>query len=202
MLNEKPPRPFAVYFHHWLNIYVKAHCKESTRDRYQRAFHLSLFPAFRQKDITMITREDVKRLAYSMLAQGKSRNTVKAALTPLELFNHAVEDGLSHRESRDADHETYPRGRRSTRQKSGFLTREELGLLLRTCQAHFPDYYPFVSLLARTGLRPGEALALQWEDFDFQGRFITVHRAFSGARLSTPKNGKTRRVDGPEPTTY
>lgn len=196
VLNEKPPRPFDVYFHQWLNTYVKAHCKESTRDRYQRAFHLSLFPAFGQKDITMITRDDVKRLAYSMLAQGKSRNTVKAALTPLiELFNHAVEDGhlavnpalriMKRTHGEDTPHA----------KKADFLTREELGLLLRTCQEHVPDYYPFVSLLARTGLRLSEALALQWEDFDFQGRLITVQRAFSGSRLSTPKNGKTRHVD-------
>src|SRR6266508_5913615 len=39
-------------------------------------------------------------------------------------------------------------------------TREELGLLLRTCQEHFPAPYPLISLLSRTGLRMGEALGL------------------------------------------
>src|SRR5205823_14446537 len=49
--------------------------------------------------------------------------------------------------------------------------------------------------LARTGLRFGEALALQWEDLDWHGRFIEVRRTFSKGRLTTPKSGKTRRVD-------
>lgn len=40
----------------------------------------------------------------------------------------------------------------------------ELGLLLRMCQEHFPTSYPFVALLARTGLRLGEAVELQRGD--------------------------------------
>jgi integrase len=88
----------------------------------------------------------------------------------------------------------HPEGSEGKR-KADFLTREELGLLLQTCQEHFPDYYPFVLLLARTGLRLGEAIAVQWGDIDMHGRFIEVKRAFSGPLLSTPKNGKPRRVD-------
>lgn len=79
--------------------------------------------------------------------------------------------------------------------KASFLTREELGLLLRTCQEHFPTSYPFVSLLARTGLRLGEAVGLQWGDIDFNGRFIEVQRTRSNWRITTPKSGKGRQVD-------
>jgi len=30
LLDEKPQRPFDVYFKNWLETYVKAHCKERT----------------------------------------------------------------------------------------------------------------------------------------------------------------------------
>jgi integrase len=66
---------------------------------------------------------------------------------------------------------------------------------LRTCQEHFPVFYPFVSLLARTGLRLGEAIGLQWGEIDVQGRFIEVRRTLSDRRVTTPKSGKSRRVD-------
>src|SRR5262249_42541742 len=79
--------------------------------------------------------------------------------------------------------------------KADYFTREELGRLLRMCQERFPAAYPFVSLLARTGLRLGEAIALQWGDLDFHGRFIEVRHTWSGGKLTTPKSGKTRRVD-------
>jgi len=69
------------------------------------------------------------------------------------------------------------------------------GGLLRTSQEHFPAWYPLVSLLARTGVRIGEACALQWGNLDFHGRFIEVRRNCVRYRITTPKSGKTRRVD-------
>ena len=44
-------------------------------------------------------------------------------------------------------------------------------------------------------MRLGEILGLQWEDIDFNGKFIHVQRSYKLGKLSTPKNGRTRRVD-------
>ena len=76
---------------------------------------------------------------------------------------------------------------------------EQLNLLrrhlLRCCQEYFPARYPFISLLAKSGLRIGEALALEWVDIDFDGRFIHVSKTADRGRIGSPKNGKSRRVD-------
>src|SRR6186713_2244575 len=56
-------------------------------------------------------------------------------------------------------------------------------------------FYPLFFLLARTGLRLGEALALQWDDVDLQGRELRVERAIFGTELTTPKSGHGRTVD-------
>jgi integrase len=47
----------------------------------------------------------------------------------------------------------------------------------------------------RTGMREGELIALQPGDIDFQGGFIDVKRNSVRGDITTPKNGKTRRVD-------
>jgi len=73
-------------------------------------------------------------------------------------------------------------------------TADELGIYLNTCLAHFPQYYPFFLLLARTGLRIGEAIALKWGDIDYLGKFITVRRSITDGIENTPKSGKYRRV--------
>jgi integrase len=83
LLDEKPQRPFDSYFRNWLDTYVKAHCKERTADLYADTFRLYLLPTFGQKDIATITREEVKQLAYGLLAQGKSQGTVRNVLAPL-----------------------------------------------------------------------------------------------------------------------
>jgi len=194
--DERQRRPFEVYCRNWLDTYARAHCKASTVSIYETAFRLYLLPAFGQKDLSGITREEVKNLTYDLLAKGKTRSTVKNVLAPIrEMFNHAIEDGhvtfnpalrVLHR-SRTEEGEQ--------KEKASFLTREELGVLLRTGQEHFPDYYPFVSLLARTGLRLGEAVALQWGDLDVTGRFVEVRRTMVYRTLTLPKSGKARRVD-------
>jgi integrase len=196
ILDEGTRRPFDGYFRAWLDSYVKTHCKESTYIAYERGYRLYLGPALGKRDLDQITRENVKQLAYGMLAQGKSRSYVKGTLAPLtEMFNHAIEDGHIPvnpalrilKRSREEE------GRR--RERVAFLSREELVKLLDACQKHFPDYVAFVLCLARTGTRIGEAVALQWDDLDFNGRFAEVRRAINDGKVSTPKSGKSRRVD-------
>lgn len=50
-------------------------------------------------------------------------------------------------------------------------------------------------LLVRAGLRPGEALALRWTDFNFSARQILVERAIFDGHLDSPKGGPSRQVD-------
>lgn len=47
----------------------------------------------------------------------------------------------------------------------------------------------------RTCLRLGEARALQWQDIDFNSRFILVRHTRGKKTLTSPKSGKQRRVD-------
>jgi integrase len=72
---------------------------------------------------------------------------------------------------------------------------DELAALLDTYQIHFPRHYPFILTLARTGLRFGEGLGLQWKDIDFKGRFINIERSLSKGRIEIPKSGLARKVD-------
>ncbi len=65
-----------------------------------------------------------------------------------------------------------------------------------------PEADPLVLLLARTGLRVGEALTLQVSDIDLARREVSVRRtwgsrqkALGAQRINTPKSGQPRRVD-------
>jgi len=53
------------------------------------------------------------------------------------------------------------------------------------------------SLLITTGMRPGEALALKWEDIDLKGGKVTVNRTLTrlgrGWRIEEPKTARSRR---------
>jgi len=75
------------------------------------------------------------------------------------------------------------------------LTRDEAALFLVAARQHTPDEHPLFLCALRTGLRLGELLGLQWGDVDFHGRFIEVRRNLVAGRVTTPKSGKSRRVD-------
>lgn len=71
------------------------------------------------------------------------------------------------------------------RRKARRLSRDEVQ---RLCDAATPRYRPVIMMLAWTGLRVSEALALRWEDIDFEAKEILVRRQLDDkGRLKKPK---------------
>lgn len=95
---------------------------------------------------------------------------------------------------------------RQTQRKGNFLTKEELKEFLKLAQNTTLSYFfPLVHLMAYTGLRQGEALALKWSDIDFENKRITVDKTAVRIKerqtLQTPKTKKSKRVISIDPAT-
>lgn len=95
---------------------------------------------------------------------------------------------------------------RQTQRKGNFLTKEELKEFLKLAQTTTLSYFfPLVHLMAYTGLRQGEALALKWSDIDFENKKITVDKTATRIKekqtLQTPKTKNSKRVISIDPTT-
>ncbi len=197
-MKKKPQIPlFAEYAERWLETYAKVHLKPGTWHRYSNDIRLHLTPTFGHKRLDTITRQDIRDLIATKHEAGLAWNSVRNFICPLrEMLNHAVDDGVLavSLATRLGKLNKKPADRQQDIQP---LTREELRLYLDTVRQHFPREYPFFLTLARTGLRRGEALALQWDAIDWNGRFLEVRHTYCHAsrRLISPKNGKTRRVD-------
>jgi integrase len=171
-----------------------SHLKHSTAARYEGILknHLG---ALRDQPLDLIKRADVKELIFAKQKKGgMAPGTVKNIQRFISrVFSDAVEDELvtmnpaarlgKHINSKEYRFDISP------------LTRDEARVFLDTIQAHYPRHYPFFLCALRTGMRLGELLALQWGDIDFHGGFIEVRRSFTRGHYTTPKNGKTRRVD-------
>lgn len=95
---------------------------------------------------------------------------------------------------------------RQTQRKGNFLTKEELKEFLKLAQTTTLSYFfPLVHLMAYTGLRQGEALALKWSDIDFKNKKITVDKTAVRIKekqtIQTPKTKNSKRVISIDPTT-
>jgi integrase len=190
-------KDYAVGF---LETYSAMNHKESTTESYQSVLKNHVNPAIGDKQLDEITKQDIKDLLLQKRQDGLSPATVKlikAYTAPI--FECAVGDDelIEANPVRSLGKKTQEmlREKNSGREDINPLTRDELKRLLDTINAEFSAHYPFCLLLARTGMRVGEALALQWGDFDFNSRFIEVRRQYSKGRIFSPKSNKSRRVD-------
>jgi len=146
--------------------------------------------------VTDITRAHIKNFLHGKINEGYSKSTannLRAIIS--DTLNEAVDAEVilanpSHRLGKIGKKE-------NAKVDINPLTRDEVKKLLATVQMdrELSSHYPLFLLLARTGLRTGEGIALKWDDIDFNGGFIHVERTFSKGRVGTPKNGRSLTVD-------
>jgi integrase len=194
LTNDRKSPTFGDYAKTWIAVTVPATCKASTERDYKYILANHVLPEFGKVLVTKINRLMVKQFLMKKVNDGYSSSTVTHIKNVIGgVFNLAVDDEVipanpSHRLGKVM---------RTRRLGAAIdpLTRDELSILLKSFKTHFPRHYPLALTLARTGMRLGETLALQWGDIDFRGRLITVKRGFSRGKVETPKNDKIRRVD-------
>jgi integrase len=74
-----------------------------------------------------------------------------------------------------------------------FLTFAESDPLMKAAEDE-PDWWTFIVVGLRTGLRVGELIALRWVDVDFRARKLRVKRSIYEGVETSPKSGRERDV--------
>ncbi len=209
-----PDTTVAEYAERWLPL-IKASVKRSTAESYEQTLKLHILPALGNVKVRQLPRGRIKTLLAEKLREGKVKRKVERGVTkeirsPLArdsvriihatlraMLNAAVDDGVllanpAEKLGRQLRLVTPPAARQ---EEIKAMTREQVEAFLGATAREAPRHEPLLLLLARTGLRIGEAIALQWIDLNLPEREIRVERAFSHGRIETPKAGHGRTVD-------
>ena len=187
-----------AYATRWLGL-ISGSVKRRTAETYAGILTRHILPALGRLKVRELHRGRVKALLAEKLGRGGlSRGTVSLVQSTLRaLLNAAVDDGVLVANPADRLGRQLrlivPKAARQEEIKA--LNREQVEGMLSAAWEAARRLYPFFLTLVRTGLRLGEALALQWDDLDFTAREIRVARSFSKHRLETPKSGHGRTVD-------
>ncbi len=174
--------------------------KEGTKDTYQNLLALHITPVFGTRRITDITAAEVEDWWARLRAKGLSHvrlGNIRGVL--IGIFQRAVTAGLLSRNPAEAIRGRLGREDREIRQAE-WLTEPELIAFLGVAAQREPRYYPFLLMSATTGLRAGEAVALQVGDVDVQHGRLAIRRAIRKHKIGSPKSGKPRTVDVPPAT--
>ncbi len=189
------------YAKRWLDR-ISASTKPRTTESYAQCLRLYIVPAFGNKPVRSLSRGQIISFLSAKLRDGLSRNTVRIIHATLRgMIYAAIDDGIitANPASRLGKTLRLVASAKDRQEEIKAMGRSQLEAFLnavRNAKSKLDrSYYMFFLLLARTGLRLGEALALEWNDIDFVGRTIRVERAFSGGQIERPKSGHGRDVD-------
>ena len=207
VLAPPPPRPvravtLRAYAERWLQSDVALRLKPATHETYEQILRLHLLPTLGDTPLPALTRLQLKDFLAARVRAGLGPARLQLTLAVLTTCLHAaVEDGLL------AANPALKLGRYTERSRTPVRTIEiftpaELEAILRAAERALPALAPLLLVMARTGLRLGEALTLRVEDLDFSRRDLWVRRSWGAAkrtygdgRIGSPKSRRQRRVD-------
>lgn len=187
------------YLEIWLQL-KKRQVKQSTLLKIDRSFRLYVLPRFGFTKVSSIKRLDCVQWVNAM-CEDLNVDSVKSYVAPLI---NALEDAVNEYRIIDTNPMKNIKYPRSNKRKNivNFFELDELKKLLDVSERQKENFYQsnyqyfvLTTLLARTGLRLGEALALNWNDIDGNNLSVskTLYREKGQDFITSPKTESSYR---------
>ena len=175
---------------------------ENARASYQGNLVRWIYPALGDVRLPEITPPQLSALLLSMQAQGKAQSTVLKVYTVLQgLFKMAYRSDTIPLNPMDKVDRPKPRkDEQPKEEEKKAYTAPELHRILQCLKAEPLKWRCYVSLVADTGVRRGEACGIQWGDIDFKAGTITFRHNLqytpaAGVYDTSTKGKRARTVD-------
>jgi integrase len=162
--------------------------KLSTQHGYKTVLAKHVLPYWRDWRLRDIGRQDIQQSVADRFKQQLGWQTVRNAWTLLSgILETAVEYGyLSMNPARGVK---FPA--KELKEAPALITGEDFMKLLK----HLDEpYRTMVTLIAATGLRIGELLALRWRSLDLEIGTLSVRESVFEGKFQSPKTQKSRRT--------
>lgn len=179
---------------------VETRSTETTRASYQGNLDNWILPALGDVKLPEITSAQLTALLVGMQKQKKSHSTVIKIYTILNsLFKMAYLGDMIDRNPMDKVQRPKHRKDETKSPEAEAYTSSEVQAILSALDGEPLKWRCFAHLLIDTGVRRGEACALQWKDVDLKTGTALVHQNLcytpaKGVYLDKPKSGKSRTV--------
>lgn len=186
---------FSEYFQQWIDIYKKGAIREATMAKYR------MTQRWVEKLMPELKVAELNRTAYQQLLNAYAKEHERQ--TTLD-FHHqlkgaildAVDDGLI---ERDPTRKAIIKGKTPRVKKIKYLSQFELHTLLSDLDLkEEPNWDWFILLVAKTGMRFSEALAITPGDFDFARQTLSISKTWDykgeGGFLPTKNKSSVRKI--------
>ena len=178
----------------WLNSYVAVDRKSSTLENYKTIASRHILPNIGRIRLEKLKPHDIQRLIAKKMKEGLSARTVR-------LIHHVVRCSLNVA-IRNKLIATNPAIGASLPQiedtEMATISASDLNQLQSANLVEEEPLFPCILLMAFTGLRRGEALALRWSDIDLENCSLSVMREIvktpGGTKFQKPKTKYSNRL--------
>ena len=188
-------QPFYEYYKQWIDMYKKGAIRDATMAKYL------MTQKWVEKLVPELKVGELNRTAYQKLLNDYAKDHERQ--TTLD-FHHqlkgaildAVDEGLI---ERDPTRKAIIKGKSPRAKKIKYLNQFELHMLI----AHLDireevNWDWFILLVAKTGMRFSEALAITPADFDFARQTLSISKTWdykgNGGFLPTKNNSSVRKI--------
>ena len=168
---------FCEYYKQWIEIYKRGAIREATMAKYL------MTQKWLEKLIPELKVEELTRTAYQQLLNDYAKEHERQ--TTLD-FHHQLKGAII-------------KGKTPRAKKIKYLNQFELHTLLADLELkETPDWDWFLLLVAKTGMRFSEALAITPEDFDFSRQTLSISKTWdykgAGGFLPTKNKSSVRKI--------
>ena len=193
--NVKHTDLFCDYYEKWVAVYKEGAIRKVTLDKYKMTI------SWLKRLVPELVLRDLNRIAYQQLLNDYARYHERQ--TTMD-FHHqlkgaildAVDEGLI---ERDPTRKAIIKGKTPSVKKIKYLNQFELHTLLTSLDLKSGVNWDwFILLVAKTGMRFSEALALTPRDFDFSHQMLSISKTWdykgNSGFLPTKNNSSVRKI--------
>lgn len=186
---------FHLYYHLWIKVYKEGAVRKVTMDKYYMTYSwlVKLVPQLRLCEVNRVTYQQLLN-DYAVYHERQTtmdfHHQLKGAIMD------AVDDGLI---ERDPTRKAIIKGKTPAIKKKKYLNQFELHTLLINLNLQSKINWDWlIMLIAKTGIRFSEALAITPKDFDFSHQMLSISKTWdykgSGGFLPTKNASSVRKI--------
>lgn len=188
---DQAPSLLREYLYTWLNEYRKGNVRKNTYELDERNVQNHIIPYFQniklndikpvmyQKFLNHLNEQGYKKRTIELI-HGTMSNAMKTAVRPLKKIESNPCEGVVIKgkdNKRDAE----------------FIDSQDVPVFLKQAYKYGYIYWIFFKFMIYTGLRKGEAAALQWSDIDLKDKTVSVTKTLDfQAKIDEPLFGDTK----------
>lgn len=185
---------FHEYFEEWLELYKVGAIREITLDKYYIT-HQRLVELAPDLHVSELDRRSYQRLLNEYALTHEKQTTMDFHHQVKGAILDAVDEGLI---MRNPTRKIIIKGKEPRKKKPKFLNQYELQSLLKQLELNNEINWDwFILLVAKTGIRFAEALALTPKDFDFFNQSLVINKTWNYKKakgmIQPTKNESSKR---------